>query len=430
MNPLAVELNETLKGTVAYRLLSETGKRMYFPKGIVAQSAEATKKANRYNATIGMAYEQGKPMILPSVQSFTSAFSPAESVAYAPVTGVEELRQLWKKELLRKNPALKEDSISLPVVVPGLTPGISTAADLFVEKDDVLVMPDMFWDNYELIFADRNQAKVATYPFFNKEGGYNIEGLKEAILRNGDKKKVIVLVNFPNNPAGYSPTVKEAQNLAETIRQCADRGIDILTISDDAYYGLFYEEGIETQSSFTYFSNLHDRVLAVKVDGSTKEDFVWGFRVAFFTFGGKGLTQKQYEALNVKVSGILRTSISSSSRLAQSIMLRVMKSPTYQEEKKAKYRILQERYEKVKEILKNRKNGKALEEFPFNSGYFMSFRCKGISAEALRQRLLERGIGTINLQNQFLRVTFASIDVSGLEDLYREIFKAADELAG
>ncbi|MFQ3619331.1 MAG: aminotransferase, partial [Spirochaetales bacterium] len=96
MNPLAQELNTILKDSVAFRLLSETGKRMYFPKGIVAQGAEATKKATRHNATIGMAYEQGQPMILPSIQALTAPLSPVESVAYAPVGGVEELRQLWK----------------------------------------------------------------------------------------------------------------------------------------------------------------------------------------------------------------------------------------------------------------------------------------------------------------------------------------------
>jgi aspartate/methionine/tyrosine aminotransferase len=430
MNPLAKELNETLEPTVAYRLLSETGKRMYFPKGIVAQSAEATKKATRHNATIGMAYEQGKPMILPSVQALTAPLSPSESVAYAPVTGVEELRQLWKKELLRKNPSLQEDRISLPMVVPGLTPGISTAADLFVEKDDVVIIPDMFWDNYELIFKDRNQAQIVTYPFFNSQGAYNLEGLKKEILNHTSRGKVVLLLNFPNNPAGYSPTVQEAKGLAEVVYQCAEKGLSILTLSDDAYYGLFYEKGTETQSSFAYLANLHPRVLAVKVDGSTKEDFVWGFRVAFLTFGGKGLEKEHFDALMVKASAVLRTTVSNSSRLAQSIMIRVMKSPSYAQEKEAKYQILRERYLKVKEILKNRKNGKALEEVPFNSGYFMSFRCNGISAETLRKRLLEKGIGTINLQDRFLRVAFASVDVSQLDDLYQEIFRTADELAG
>ena len=58
MNPLAIELNELLKDTVAHRMLSDFGKRFYFPKGIVSQSGEAKKQAHRFNATVGMAYKQ------------------------------------------------------------------------------------------------------------------------------------------------------------------------------------------------------------------------------------------------------------------------------------------------------------------------------------------------------------------------------------
>ncbi len=430
MNQLAQELNAVLKDTSAYRLLSELGRRLYFPKGIIAQSVEAGKAAKRFNATIGLSTENGKPMILPSVAAFTPGLTPAEAVSYAPVTGDAELRKLWKDEMLKKNPGLTAEGCSLPVVVPGLTAGISTVADLFVNKDDVVVIPDMFWDNYELIFGDRLQAKLVPFPFFTEAGGLNVAAIEDAILKNASRGKVILLLNFPNNPAGYSPKKSETKAVAEAIRACADRGIDILVISDDAYYGLFYEEGTETESLFSVMSSLHERVLAAKVDGSTKEDYVWGFRVAFLTFGSKGLRQEHYEALNVKVSGNIRTVVSSSSRLAQSIMIKAMKSPTYHEEKRQKAEILRGRYAEVRKILKTRTSGKALEVIPFNSGYFMSFRCEGISAEKLRQKLLERGIGTISLQDKFLRIAFASIEASGMKELYEEIFRAADELAG
>src|SRR5574342_290188 len=31
-------------------------------------------------------------------------------------------------------------------------------------------------------------------------------------------------------------------------------------------------------------ANLHPRILAIKLDGATKEEFVWGFRTGFITF--------------------------------------------------------------------------------------------------------------------------------------------------
>ena len=44
MNILAEELNRTLSDSVAYGFLSPVGRRMYFPKGIVAQSDEQAEE--------------------------------------------------------------------------------------------------------------------------------------------------------------------------------------------------------------------------------------------------------------------------------------------------------------------------------------------------------------------------------------------------
>ena len=59
MNPLAVEANEAIQAhaPAVLRMLSDLGKQLYFPKGILTQTAEAKQKATRYNATIGEARE-------------------------------------------------------------------------------------------------------------------------------------------------------------------------------------------------------------------------------------------------------------------------------------------------------------------------------------------------------------------------------------
>ena len=49
MNPIAVELNRIIeKGNPhVYEMLSDVGKKLFFPKGILTQSAEAKEKAHR-----------------------------------------------------------------------------------------------------------------------------------------------------------------------------------------------------------------------------------------------------------------------------------------------------------------------------------------------------------------------------------------------
>ena len=134
MNPLATELNNVLAGTIADSLFSDLGKRIYFPNGIIAQSGEAKKLGKTANGTIGMTVIDGHPVMLDSIHKYIPDLSEGELVAYAPTAGNPDLRNLWKEKIIEKNPTLKGKSISVPVLVPGLTAGISYLADLFLDN--------------------------------------------------------------------------------------------------------------------------------------------------------------------------------------------------------------------------------------------------------------------------------------------------------
>ena len=142
---LAQELNQALEGTTPGQLMSDFGRRMYFPKGIIAQSNEAKQLGKVANATIGMTVHEGKPVVLPCIQKQTPDLTPQELVAYAPTAGNPDLRNLWKEKLIQKNPSLKGKNFSLPVVVPGLTAGLSYLCDLFLDTDQVLLAGDPSW---------------------------------------------------------------------------------------------------------------------------------------------------------------------------------------------------------------------------------------------------------------------------------------------
>jgi aspartate/methionine/tyrosine aminotransferase len=426
MNPLAQELNEKLAGTALLRMLSATGRAMYFPKGIVAQSAEANARATRFNATVGMAFENGEPMMLGGVRAFVGPLHSAEVVAYAPTPGVAELRDLWKEAMVRKNPGIEGLATTRPLVTGGLTNGLFQLAELFVDPGDAVITPDLFWGNYRLMFEVRRNGKLVTFPLFSSTGGFNVEGLAGAM---GPHRKSVVLLNFPNNPTGYSPTAEEASAIVLAIRKHAEAGNDVLVICDDAYFGLFYEEGLYTESLFGAAARAHPNVVAAKVDGATKEDFAWGFRIGFLTLAGAGLGEAALGAIERKLMGNIRASVSNSSRIAQSLLLAMHAASGYSEEKAGKRDLLRARYRKVREIVSGTPSG-TLKPLPFNSGYFMSFDCTGISAEDLRLRLLDRGIGTISIQGRYLRVAYSAVDESDLPELYAEIYAAADELSG
>lgn len=432
---LAQELNEVLKSTTPGQLLSDFGQRMYFPKGIIAQSAEAKKLSKTANATIGMTVSNGIPVVLPIIQKQLPDFTPQELVAYAPTEGNLELRNIWKEKILKKNPSLAGKSFSLPVVVPGLTAGISYLCDLFLSEDDTLLTADPSWDNYVLIAESRRKAQLKQFNMFTGTGldyGFNVAAFRNAVMENISSGKLCILLNFPQNPSGYSPTVSEAKEICSIIKEAAETGCKIMVWCDDAYFGLNYADNINPESLFAFLADIHENVFTAKIDGPTKEDFVWGFRCGFLTFAGKGLTDIHYDALIKKLTGDIRSSVSCCSTPPQSILLHTFKEPEQEleAEKNKFHTLLEHRFLKVRAFLETKRNHPVLQPMPFNSGYFMSLRCNGIDAEQLRVALLQKkGIGTVAIDSKTLRVAFSSIDEELIESVYTAIYDIADELA-
>jgi aspartate/methionine/tyrosine aminotransferase len=429
MHTLADELNTRLSGTVAGRLLSGLGRRIYFPKGIIAQSAEAKQAAHTANATIGMAYNKGTPLVLSVVSSNLPCLKPDEAVIYAPTAGVESVRHAWKKQMVKKNPSLNPSRFSLPIVVPGITAGISYTADLFLDEGQTIFSGGPCWDNYGLIFRERRGGVLAEIPFFNDGYGLNLDAITAALREAAKTGTVRIILNFPNNPSGYSPSHAESDALIALILEIAEGGTDVLVLCDDAYFGLFYEEDTIKESLFGRLASLHERVLAVKIDGPTKEDYVWGFRMAFVSFGSLSLSAEGIDAIIKKFMGIIRSSVSCTNTPAQYLMLKTMDDPRTAGEKEAYCRMLCSRYRRVKQFIAENGEHPVLKPLPFNSGYFMSFRCDGIDAEALRRELLAaHGIGTVVLEEKYLRIAFAALDEDKIPPVYRAIYQTANDL--
>jgi len=431
-NALATELNATIakESPAVLAMLSDFGKRIFFPKGILAQAAEAKQKGKRFNATIGIAKEAGKPMFLPAVMKQLPGLTPGEALPYAPATGRPELRKAWREALLAKNPSLEGQSFSTPVVTAGVTHALSLVADLFVDAGDTILLPDKYWENYDLLFGVRYGARMETFPLFAAGGGIDVEGLRTALAGRKGQSKTILSFNFPNNPTGYSIQKKEAGAVVEVLLEAADAGTNLLVLCDDAYFGLFYEEDVLPESLFARLAGRHERILAVKADGPTKEEYVWGLRTGMLTFGTKaaGDDQALYGALEKKIAGAVRSAISNCSNLAQVVVAKAMAEPTFAEESRQKQQTLEGRARKVKEVLASADFSDVWEAYPFNAGYFMCLKMKG-DAETFRTHVLEKhGVGVIADGAHDIRVAFAGVEEEEVPELFQTLAKAAREL--
>lgn len=429
MNPLAGQLNAKLKtdSPHIYEMLSTLGKEIYFPKeGILSQSAEASSQAKKYNATIGIATENGGPMHLKVLQDSLSAFAPKDLYPYAPPAGKPELRSVWREKMIKDNPSLQDKKFSNPIVTNALTHGLSIVADLFADVGDAVIYPDKNWENYELTFAVRRGAEIITYPLFTEEMTFNSDGLRDALLAQKDKGKAIVVLNFPNNPTGYTPSVADGKKIVAAINEAAEAGINVVVVTDDAYFGLFFEDSLH-ESLFGSLLDLHPRILPIKVDGATKEEYVWGFRVGFITYGAQDL--EAIVALEQKTLGIIRATISSGPHPSQTFILKALQDPNFEAQKEEKFQVMKGRANKVKELLNTDQYADTWEYYPFNSGYFMCLKLKDVSAEDVRLRLLrEYEVGTIALGAHDLRIAFSCIAEEYLEDLFNLIYQAVQDV--
>ena len=428
MNPQAEELNVIIreKSPVVYGLLSERGKNIFFPKkGILGQTADA--KGTKINATIGAAVEDdGSPMRLNSIAEKV-ALNPNLVFPYAPSYGRPDIRAKWREMIYDKNPSLGNTILSLPVVTNALTHGISMVGYMFCDPGDEVLVSNLFWGNYNLILGNAYGAKLKQFNLF-KNGGFDLDAFREKVFEKTGNKKVVIL-NFPNNPAGYTPTIDEVKSIVDTLNEAAISGEKIVAVMDDAYFGLVFEENVYTESVFAPLSTLHENILAVKVDGPTKEDYVWGFRVGFITYSIKGGDAELYSALEAKTAGAVRGNISNASNLSQTLLMAAFESPDYKLEKEKKYVIMKERYDMVKEVMKDEKYLKHFHALPYNSGYFMCVKLnEGLDGEKIRRILIDKySIGLINLNN-ILRVAFSAVAASDVKELFEGIYNACEDV--
>ena len=424
LNPLAIELNEQLcdAAPAVFGLLSELGKHIYLPKGILSQTAEANTKAHRFNATRAIALDfsqdAGDMMHLSVSRELVPELTLESIYGYAPVLGQQALREAWKAHLLQENPALAGKTFSLPIVTSGMTHGFSLLAELFVDSGDPLVLPDKTWGNYRLIFQTKAGANIQSYPFFNASRGFNIHGFRET-LANATAEKLLILLNFPHNPTGYAITCVEAQQIVDAIVTRAEAGCHMLVMIDDAYAGLWYDASVMQESLFGLLVARHPNIVSVKIDGATKEEYAWGLRVAFITFG---LGETPMQPLEQKLSGLIRANTSGAAQVSQTLILAAMKAPGYAEQKQRNYETLKARALKVKAVASDVKYAELWEVYPSHAGYFTCLNLKSGNAETVRQRLLEaHGIGTIALGETELRVAYACLDVSDIATVFEAI---------
>jgi aspartate/methionine/tyrosine aminotransferase len=239
-----------------------------------------------------------------------------------------------------------------------------------------------------------------------------------------------VLLNFPNNPSGYTPTEAEMENITHVLKEAAESGNKLVVICDDSYFGLIFDTTAARESLFAKLAGAHENLLAIKADGITKEEYAWGLRVGFVTYAVKNGTKEVYKALEGKTAGAVRGNISNSPQASQSAFLRALNSEAHEKEKEKNIEKIRERYVKVKEVLSaHPEYNTFFYAYPYNSGYFMCVQLKNSDPDKVWQLLLDKySTGVICYSDiSVLRLAFASTPADKIEKLFNNIYSACKD---
>lgn len=398
---------------------SKLGENIILPQDVLIQSKETAAIPGAINATIGIATSNKKAMALPSINKVITEISNSEYLPYSPTPGLPKMRELWKEKILADNPSINKDLLSLPMVTTGITQGIDIAANLFSESGDALLLPNLFWQNYAQIYTIKLGNKIYKYNQFDENNEFSISNFKET-LYSIKEDKISLILNFPNNPTGYTPSDVELNSLVDVISTYAkeNKNKQLIIVSDDAYFGLFFEKNHKTPTlSATYKLAENENCLIVKLDGITKEFYSWGLRVGFITYYTKN--DELRKILLEKTQGYLRSTTSSPSNLSQQIAVRLLDNKQSLEEKEINDKIIEERYNELKQAISTEQLDQLVRVLPFNSGYFFTIKLpSNINAHEFRLKFLnEYKYGVYSMDDEHIRIAFSCLDIELIPEL-------------
>lgn len=384
-----------------------------------AKAAIAKKgKENVINATIGaLLDDDGKLIVLSSVDEAVKALSPAQYAEYAPIAGTPGFKEAIVKAALGDYEPKGYVGV---VASPGGTGSLRNAIANYTCLGDKFLTHDWHWGTYKNIGMEIGRGEE-TFDMFDEEGNFNLSDFEykvKKLLRIQDR--LLIIINTPaNNPTGYSLSDEDWDGVIRVLND-TDPAKKVALVVDVAYIDFAGDEK-EVRSFLPKLEELNGNVLPMLAYSASKTFTFYGCRCAATICIAKNAeVRDEFERV---LAFSARASWSNSPRMAQEVIAKIYSDPELLakvDQERAGFRnmLLARGHAFEEEAAKV-----GLQMVPFRGGFFCSVPCE--DPDAISKRLEEVDVFVVPF-TKGVRVSIASISEEKCRKLPKMIKEALE----
>ena len=404
---------------LAKRSIIKEDKSNIITLGAIAKE-EKKKDPSVVNATIGMLYDENEKLFAyKSVDEALSQLSTDEKYAYGSTPGSKAFHDAVKSWVFREYYDEFKDK-SRVMATPGGTGALSNTFANYLDENDKALLPDFMWGNYKQVLYENHQ-DFMTYKLFNDEGHFNIDDLKNSMLKlKKEQGRILVVINDPcHNPTGYSMTEDEWVNVINLINEISSDGTPVILLHDMAYIDYSKEGFSFTRKNISLYKKLNDNALVIMAFSGSKTLALYGVRIGAQVCVSNNKTNlDDFDKAN-KFSS--RSKWSNSTNLGMNLVVKVFSDAKLRKSFEEELELSRETLIKRANAFLEESKKCGLKTLPFDCGFFVTIPCE--NPEKAYEYLVTKKVHIIPM-GKVLRVTISAITLDDCKRLPKLIKEA------
>ncbi|MFA5560683.1 MAG: aminotransferase class I/II-fold pyridoxal phosphate-dependent enzyme [Acholeplasmataceae bacterium] len=233
------------------------------------------------NSTVGALYDDYQTFYEYRTVSQNIKKIPVEThYSYAPTSGGEPFKKNIMNWVFQNHLPLIQEKFAYDLVAtPGGTGALYNTFYNYLEEDDVLIMPNIYWTNYITMLRHAGVGHL-TYSMF-KDDKFNFQAFVQAtkeVLKK--KKKIVALFNDPaHNPTGYSMSLAEWKKVYHYLNKLANDGVQVIVLYDLAYIDYEGKTFKDSRKAFAALNEIDSNLLVLMAFSGSKSFSLYGLRM-------------------------------------------------------------------------------------------------------------------------------------------------------